>query len=156
MQVEPPGAGDALRSLRLADASGTSLWWRSYVSSLLLAAACQLLHAAHNLLALTMGTSVLSPCCLQGRNRRCMTLDLRKEEGRRICKRLAARSDVLIENFRPGVMEGWGLGPRVQPLPSQLMCSMLASMMAASQLQPGSDGAARGVTAALLFSAREY
>ena len=44
-----------------------------------------------------------------------MTLDLRKEEGRCIVKRLAARSDVLIENFRPGVMEGWGLGPRVCP-----------------------------------------
>ena len=31
-QVEPPGRGDALRHLRMADASGTSLWWRSYVS----------------------------------------------------------------------------------------------------------------------------
>ena len=30
-QVEPPGAGDALRTLRALDASGTSLWWRSYV-----------------------------------------------------------------------------------------------------------------------------
>ena len=42
-----------------------------------------------------------------------MTLDLRQEEGRKVVKRLAARSDVLIENFRPGVMEAWGLGPRV-------------------------------------------
>ena len=33
IKVEPPGKGDALRSLRLADGSGTSLWWRSYVSS---------------------------------------------------------------------------------------------------------------------------
>ena len=32
IKVEPPGAGDALRSLRMADKSGTSLWWRSYVS----------------------------------------------------------------------------------------------------------------------------
>ena len=30
-QVEPPGSGDALRTLRALDASGTSLWWRSYV-----------------------------------------------------------------------------------------------------------------------------
>ena len=35
-KVEPPGAGDALRSLRTADTSGTSLWWRSYVSTHLL------------------------------------------------------------------------------------------------------------------------
>ena len=33
IKVEPPGAGDALRSLRTADTSGTSLWWRSYVSA---------------------------------------------------------------------------------------------------------------------------
>lgn len=30
MQVEPPGKGDALRSLRLLDESGTSLWWRCH------------------------------------------------------------------------------------------------------------------------------
>lgn len=33
-QVEPPGRGDALRHLRMADATGTSLWWRSYVRPL--------------------------------------------------------------------------------------------------------------------------
>ena len=33
IKVEPPGRGDALRSLRLADATGMSLWWRTYVSS---------------------------------------------------------------------------------------------------------------------------
>lgn len=48
-----------------------------------------------------------------GRNKHCMTLDLRTEEGRAIAKRLALQSDVLIENFRPGTMEGWGLGPEV-------------------------------------------
>lgn len=42
-----------------------------------------------------------------------MTLDLRKPEGRAVCKRLARRSDVLVENFRPGVLEDWGLGPKV-------------------------------------------
>ena len=40
-----------------------------------------------------------------------MTLDLHNEEGRRVVRQLAARSDVLLENFRPGVMEKWGLGP---------------------------------------------
>ena len=33
IKVEPPGTGDALRSLRTADKTGNSLWWRSYVSS---------------------------------------------------------------------------------------------------------------------------
>jgi crotonobetainyl-CoA:carnitine CoA-transferase CaiB-like acyl-CoA transferase len=47
------------------------------------------------------------------RNKRCITLDLREEEGRAIAKRLALASDVLIENFRPGTMEKWGLGPDV-------------------------------------------
>ena len=50
---------------------------------------------------------------LQGRNRRCLTLDLRQEAGRDICRQLADRADVLVENFRPGVMEKWGLGPKV-------------------------------------------
>ena len=46
-----------------------------------------------------------------GRNKKCVTLDLRKEEGRMLARRLAAHSDVLIENFRPGTMEKWKLGP---------------------------------------------
>jgi len=46
-----------------------------------------------------------------GRNKKCITLDLRKEEGRAIAGRLAEHADVLIENFRPGVMEKWGLSP---------------------------------------------
>ncbi len=45
------------------------------------------------------------------RNKRCITLDLRQERGRELARRLAAVSDVLIENFRPGTMERWGLGP---------------------------------------------
>ena len=46
-----------------------------------------------------------------GRNKKCITLDLRKQEGRAIAGRLAEHADVLIENFRPGVMEKWGLSP---------------------------------------------
>jgi crotonobetainyl-CoA:carnitine CoA-transferase CaiB-like acyl-CoA transferase len=46
-----------------------------------------------------------------GRNKRLVTIDLRKEEGRALVKRLAKQVDVLIENFRPGAMEAWGLGP---------------------------------------------
>ena len=46
-----------------------------------------------------------------GRNKKCITLDLRKEEGRTIAGRLAEHADVLIENFRPGMMEKWDLSP---------------------------------------------
>lgn len=44
------------------------------------------------------------------RNKSLISVDLRKAEGQRIVADLAARSDVLIENFRPGGMERWGLG----------------------------------------------
>ncbi|GIL52300.1 hypothetical protein Vafri_8210, partial [Volvox africanus] len=77
IKVEPPQKGDALRSLRTLDPSGTSLWWRCH-----------------------------------GRNRRCVTINLNVPEGRELVKRLSGRVDVLVENFRPGVMEGWGLGPK--------------------------------------------
>jgi crotonobetainyl-CoA:carnitine CoA-transferase CaiB-like acyl-CoA transferase len=45
------------------------------------------------------------------RNKRTATLVLSRPEGREIMERLVADADVLIENFRPGVMEKWGLGP---------------------------------------------
>jgi crotonobetainyl-CoA:carnitine CoA-transferase CaiB-like acyl-CoA transferase len=47
-----------------------------------------------------------------GRNKQCITLDLHSEAGRQLARRLACRADVLIENFRPGTMEKWGLGPQ--------------------------------------------
>jgi crotonobetainyl-CoA:carnitine CoA-transferase CaiB-like acyl-CoA transferase len=46
-----------------------------------------------------------------GRNKKCVTADLRSDEGRGLVKRLAGKCQVLVENFRPGVMEKWGLGP---------------------------------------------
>jgi len=45
------------------------------------------------------------------RNKRSLTLDLGQEPGRTIARRLIERSDVVLENFRPGRMEAWGLGP---------------------------------------------
>ena len=44
------------------------------------------------------------------RNKKSITLNLREPEGQDIARRLIAQSDVLIENFRPGTMERWGLG----------------------------------------------
>jgi formyl-CoA transferase len=48
---------------------------------------------------------------VQSRNKRSLALDLRTPEAQDLVRRLAAEADVLIENFRPGAMEGWGLGP---------------------------------------------
>ncbi len=46
-----------------------------------------------------------------GRNKRSVTIDLRTDEGRGLVRELASHCDVVIENFRPGRMEAWGLGP---------------------------------------------
>jgi formyl-CoA transferase len=48
---------------------------------------------------------------VQSRNKRSVALDLRQPEAQDIVRSLAAECDVVIENFRPGAMEGWGLGP---------------------------------------------
>jgi len=48
--------------------------------------------------------------CSLNRNKKSVTLDLRADEGREIALKLASNADVLIQNFRPGVMEKRGLG----------------------------------------------
>lgn len=47
------------------------------------------------------------------RNKKSLTLNLRLEKGQEILKRLVSTADVLIENFRPGTLEKWGLSPEV-------------------------------------------
>ncbi|MDM0116434.1 CoA transferase [Variovorax sp. J22R133] len=47
---------------------------------------------------------------VQSRNKRSVCLDLRSPEGQEAVRALALEADVLIENFKPGTMEGWGLG----------------------------------------------
>jgi formyl-CoA transferase len=47
------------------------------------------------------------------RNKKSVVLDLRTEEGRQLVLELAAASDIVLENFRPGTLEKWGLGPEV-------------------------------------------
>lgn len=48
---------------------------------------------------------------VQSRNKRSVALDLKSPQAQALVRQLAQESDVLIENFRPGAMEGWGLGP---------------------------------------------
>ena len=50
---------------------------------------------------------------VQSRNKRSLALDLKQAEAQHIVRKLASEADVLIENFRPGAMESWGLGPDV-------------------------------------------
>lgn len=47
---------------------------------------------------------------VQSRNKRSLALDLRSEEGQEIARKLIAEADVLVENFRPGTLESWGMG----------------------------------------------
>ncbi|MUV85366.1 CoA transferase [Natronomonas sp. CBA1123] len=46
-----------------------------------------------------------------GRNKRCITLDLGSDRGRELALELIEDADIVFENFRPGTMERWGLGP---------------------------------------------
>lgn len=56
---------------------------------------------------------------VEGRGRKSVTCDLRTAAGQDLLRRLAGHSDVLVENFRPGTMEGWQLGP--DRLPDRLV-----------------------------------
>jgi len=55
-------------------------------------------------------TGMSLPWLSESRNKKSLTLDLRTPEGSDILKKLVAKSDVLVENFQPGTLEGWGLG----------------------------------------------
>ncbi|MGC0239433.1 CaiB/BaiF CoA transferase family protein [Arthrobacter sp. SD76] len=50
---------------------------------------------------------------VHARNKKCVTLNLRTPRGISIFKDLVAQSDAVIENFRPGTLEKWGIGPQV-------------------------------------------
>ncbi|MCM3568482.1 CaiB/BaiF CoA-transferase family protein [Neobacillus mesonae] len=47
---------------------------------------------------------------VQGRNKKSITVDLKREKGQEIIKELVKETDIVIENFRPGKLEEWGLG----------------------------------------------
>jgi crotonobetainyl-CoA:carnitine CoA-transferase CaiB-like acyl-CoA transferase len=48
---------------------------------------------------------------VQSRNKECIAIDLRHPEGQELVRRLAGTADILVENFRPGRLESWGLDP---------------------------------------------
>jgi len=46
-----------------------------------------------------------------GRNKKCISLDLKTEQGRDLVRELLKTADIVVENFRPGVLEEWNLDP---------------------------------------------
>ena len=62
-----------------------------------------------------------------GRNKKSVTANLRTDAGREILKRLMLTADVVIENFKPGTMEKWGLGPEdIEPHNPQLIYTRIS------------------------------
>jgi crotonobetainyl-CoA:carnitine CoA-transferase CaiB-like acyl-CoA transferase len=62
-----------------------------------------------------------------GRNKKSVTLDLKTERGRELALELLAVADVVVENFRPGLMEEWGLGPdRLKALNPKLVYARIS------------------------------
>jgi len=73
----------------------------------------------------------------EGRNKFHITLDLKKPKGREILKALASQADVLIETYRPGVMDDWGIGyERLKEINPRLI---YASITAYGQFGPMSQ-----------------
>ena len=75
------------------------------------------------------------------RNKRSVALDLAEEQGRRAARTIAARADVLVENFRPGTMERLGLGYDELRVfnPGLVYCSVTGFGTAAGAALPGYD-----------------
>jgi formyl-CoA transferase len=62
---------------------------------------------------------------VEGRGRKSITLDLRRPEGQDLFRRLAEHADVVVENFRPGTLEKWNIGPTT--LPDRLVTVRISS-----------------------------
>lgn len=77
IKIEPPGTGDAIRTWRELDDTGTSYWWQSIA-----------------------------------RNKKSVTVNLHTDKGRALVKQLMGEVDVVLENFRPGTLEKWGMDPQ--------------------------------------------
>lgn len=82
---------------------------------------------------------------VQSRNKKSITLDLKQPEAQEIVRSLARGADILIENFRPSAMEGWGLGPDVlQDINPQLIMLRISGY---GQTGPYKDKPGFGVVA---------
>lgn len=80
---------------------------------------------------------------MHGRNKRSLALDLKSERGRDIVRRLAARCDAVVENFRPGQLEKLCLGP--ETLRAENPGLIVAHISGYGQTGPGRNRAAFGV-----------
>lgn len=87
-----------------------------------------------------------------GRNKRSLSLDLRKPDGRDILRRLVAEADVLIENFRPGTLERWGLAP--EDLRRENPSLIVARVSGFGQTGPYSEKAGFGAVAEAMAGLR--
>ncbi len=76
---------------------------------------------------------------VEGRGRRSITLDLRRPEGQALFRRLATAADVVCENFRPGTLERWSIGPA--DLPDHLVVVRISvfGQDGPKSLRPGLD-----------------
>lgn len=89
---------------------------------------------------------------VQSRNKRSVALDLNQVEAQDIVRKLAAECDVVIENFRPGAMEGWGLGPEdLQKLKPDLIMLRISGF---GQTGPYRDRPGFGVVAEAMSGLR--
>ncbi len=77
-----------------------------------------------------------------GRNKKSVSLNLRDPEGQALARRLIAQADVLIENFKPGTLESWGLSP--DALRAEHPTLIVARMSGYGQAGPYSDRAGFG------------
>ncbi|CAA9425503.1 MAG: L-carnitine dehydratase/bile acid-inducible protein F [uncultured Rubrobacteraceae bacterium] len=80
-----------------------------------------------------------------GRNKRCVTLSMSKPEGAELFKKLARQADVVIENFRPGTLERWGLS--YEELSEENPGLVLARVTGFGQFGPYSNRAGFGTIA---------
>jgi crotonobetainyl-CoA:carnitine CoA-transferase CaiB-like acyl-CoA transferase len=64
------------------------------------------------------------------RGKRIVSIDLRSDEGRALARRLCERADIVVENFRPGTLEGWGLGYDDLDRPPPRMATALTDYIA--------------------------
>ncbi len=78
---------------------------------------------------------------VQSRNKRSLVLDLRTPEAQDVVRKLAQEADVLIENFRPGALEAWGLSPEAldggEPAPDRACASVVMARPAPTVTGPG-------------------